>query len=356
MRRIDLVSAAELDLFDERIDVRSPAEYVEDHVPGAMSCPVLDDAERARVGTLFKRVSPFDARKAGAALIARNIARHVEERFQDKPKDWRPLVYCWRGGKRSGAMTHVLREVGWAAVQLESGYKAYRRRVLAELDALPVAFRFRVVCGETGSAKSRLLEALAVRGAQVLDLELLACHRGSVLGSLPGDPQPAQKRFESLLWERLRKLDPARPVYVEAESKKIGDLQVPEALIRSMRAAECVRVVAPVAERVRFLLDEYRHFVVDPDALGAQLDCLAGLYGKERIHAWRDQAKRGEFEALVTELLVDHYDPAYRRSSARNFAGLQAAQVLALARLDRDTIAAAAVELVAMAAEPADAT
>ncbi len=351
MPRPDLIPAAEIDLYAERIDARSPSEFAEDRLPDAINCPTLDDAERARVGTLFKQVSPFEARKVGAALAARNIARHVEERFHDRPKAWRPLVYCWRGGKRSGSLTQVLREIGWAAVQLEGGYKAYRRRVIAELTTLPTQFRFRVVCGETGSAKSRLLEALAARGAQVLDLEALACHRGSVLGSLPGDPQPAQKRFESLVWQQLRPLDPGRPVYVEAESKKIGDLQVPDALIATMRASDCLRVVAPVAERVRFLLDEYRHFVADPAACVKQLDCLVGLYGRERIDRWRALAERGEVEQLVTDLLVEHYDPAYRRSSANNFAGLERASTLSLERLDAATIANAAVDLIAGEAE-----
>jgi tRNA 2-selenouridine synthase len=351
MRRPDTASAAEIDLFAERIDARSPSEFAEDRLPGAINCPTLDDEERARVGTLFKQVSPFDARKVGAALAARNIARHLEERFREKPKDWRPLVYCWRGGKRSGALSHVLREVGWNAAQLDGGYKAFRRRVIAELATLPTQFRFRVLCGETGSAKSRLLEALAAQGAQVLDLERLACHRGSVLGSLPGDPQPSQKRFETLVWDVLRTLEPGRPVYVEAESKKIGDLQVPDALIAVMRAAECVRVAAPVAERVRFLLAEYRHFVADPESLGAQLECLVALYGRERIASWRALAGRGEHEPLVTELLVQHYDPAYRRSSASNFAGLREARTLSLERLDAQAIAAAAAALVAGEAE-----
>jgi tRNA 2-selenouridine synthase len=351
MPRPDLIPAAEIDLYAERIDARSPSEFAEDRLPDAINCPTLDDAERARVGTLFKQVSPFEARKVGAALAARNIARHVEERFHDRPKAWRPLVYCWRGGKRSGSLTQVLREIGWAAVQLEGGYKAYRRRVIAELTTLPTQFRFRVVCGETGNAKSRLLEALALQGAQVLDLERLACHRGSVLGSLPGDPQPAQKRFDSLVWEQLRGLDPARPVYVEAESKKIGDLQVPDALIATMRASTCVRVVAPVAERVRFLIDEYRHFVLDPSAFVRQLHCLASLHGRERIKRWRELAERGEAEPLVTELLVEHYDPAYRRSSANNFAGMATAATLSLDRLDATAIERAAASLVASEAD-----
>src|SRR6185503_12901118 len=230
--------------FDTIIDARTPAEYALDHIPGAVSAPVLDDAQRAEVGTLYKQVSPFEAKKLGAALIAQNVARHIETLFRGKEKAWRPLVYCWRGGKRSGAMAHILREVGWDASTLAGGYRAYRRWVVDELATLPSQLEFIVVHGPTGSGKSRFLAALAKAGAQVLDLEGLAAHRGSVLGSLPGRPQPSQKMFESLLLNALSALDPAQPVFVEGESRKIGQLHVPEALIARMRGAECVLLEA----------------------------------------------------------------------------------------------------------------
>ncbi len=328
MRFPDSATVGEIDLFDEVIDVRSSAEYAEDHVPGALSCPVLDDAERAEIGTLYKQVAPFDARRRGAALVARNIARHLESAFAGRERGWRPLVYCWRGGKRSGAMTHVLREVGWQAAQLEGGYKAFRRAVVAALETLPRGLRYLVVCGETGSAKSRVLEALAARGAQVLDLERLACHRGSVLGGLPGTPQPSQKRFETLVWDALRRMDPAEPVFVEAESKKIGQLQVPDALLATMRGADCARIDAPLQARVSFLIEEYRHFLAAPAAFKAQLECLTGLYGRETVSGWQGRADRGEWPGLVAELLTAHYDPAYRRSTIRNYSRLADAYVV----------------------------
>ncbi|MGH8682713.1 MAG: tRNA 2-selenouridine(34) synthase MnmH [Burkholderiales bacterium] len=354
MRFPESISVREIDLFGEVIDVRSPSEFAEDHVPRAANHPVLDDAERAEVGTMYKQISPFDSKKRGAALVARNIARHLEQTFVQRDRSWRPLVYCWRGGERSGAMVHVLRKIGWQAAQLQGGYKAYRREVLAQLERLPREYRYRVVCGETGSAKSRLLEALAAQGAQVLDLEGLACHRGSVLGSLPDEPQPSQKLFETRLWDALRKLDPRTPVFVEAESKKIGQLQVPDALLETMRAGECVRVEAPLAARVRFLIAEYGHFLADPAQLKAQLDCLAGLHGREAIGAWRALADRGEWEQLVEALLVAHYDPAYRRSTQKNYAGLAAARVLRPGDLSAAAIAGLAEALRALAErEPA---
>ncbi|MGE5639946.1 MAG: tRNA 2-selenouridine(34) synthase MnmH [Clostridia bacterium] len=321
---------AVLSQFDAVIDARTPSEFAEDHIPGAVSAPVLDDAQRAEVGTLYKQVSPFEAKKIGGALVARNVSRHIEEQFGKYPKDWKPLVYCWRGGKRSGAMAHILREVGWEAATLEGGYRAYRRYVVNELNVRPRHLDFRVIHGPTGSGKSRLLQALARAGAQVLDLEELAAHRGSVLGTLPGRPQPAQKMFESLVFAQLQGFDPARPVFVEGESKKIGQLHVPDALIERMRASECVRLETSLETRVALLLDEYRHFVADRASLEAQLDCLVALHGHERIAEWKGLAARGEWKEFVRRLLVEHYDPAYRRSSLRNFALLPEAHAVSI--------------------------
>jgi len=291
---------------------------------------VLDNEERARVGTIYKQVSPFDAKKLGAALVAKNIAGHLEEFFAKKEKSWKPLVYCWRGGKRSGAMVHIMREIGWDAKALEGGYKSYRRHVVSSLAALPARFTFRVIHGATGSGKSRLLRALGAAGAQILDLEDLAAHRGSVLGTLPERPQPSQKMFESLLLEKILSLDAQREIYVEGESKKIGQLQVPEALIGRMRASECLLLQADTAIRVALLMDEYRHFFTDLPALNAQLDCLVALHGRERVGEWKALAASGAWPELVARLLEDHYDAAYRRSAANNFPRLGAAEILRL--------------------------
>ena len=328
--------------FDTIIDVRSPAEYAEDHVPGAISAPVLDDAERAEVGTLYKQVSPFDAKKAGAALVAKNVSRHIEELFKGKDKAWHPLVYCWRGGKRSGAMAHILREIGWNAETLEGGYKAYRRFVVSQLQSLPAGLDFVVVHGPTGSGKSKLLGALKRAGAQVLDLEELAAHRGSVLGNLPDRAQPSQRMFESLLLQEMQALDASRPVFVEGESKKIGELQVPDALMERMRASQCIVLETSLETRVELLLDEYQHFLAERSALDKQLDCLVALHGRERIAEWKSVT---DWRELVRRLLTEHYDPAYRRSSARNFARLGDAQKVIIASADDAAFATAARSL-----------
>ncbi|MGB4347155.1 MAG: tRNA 2-selenouridine(34) synthase MnmH, partial [Burkholderiaceae bacterium] len=236
-----------LDNYDSIIDVRSESEFALDHIPGAINCPVLHDAERVQVGTLYKQTSAFDAKKIGAALVARNISQHLETQFIDKPRDWKPLIYCWRGGNRSGAMAHILAKIGWHAVQLDGGYKEYRRAVNLMLEDQAERLQFRVICGTTGSGKSRLLEALARAGAQVLDLEQLAAHRGSVLGNLPAEPQPSQKMFESRIWQTLRHYSPEQVVFVESESKKVGNLRVPERLMEKMRSSPCIALTTATA-------------------------------------------------------------------------------------------------------------
>lgn len=343
-RRVIACSEAlsQLGRFDALLDVRSESEFAEDHIPGALNCPVLDDAQRAAVGTMHRQKSAFHARRFGAALVARNIAKHIESLFADNGPSWRPLVYCWRGGQRSAAMTEVLGSVGWHARRLEGGYRAFRRYVVEALSALPARFRFRVICGATGSGKSRLLRELQYAGGQVLDLESLAQHRGSVLGHLPAQPQPSQKLFETRIWWTLSALDSNRPVYVESESRKVGDLRVPEVLIERMRASECVVIDLPLAERIRLLRDEYRHFEAAPDRLLAQLSCLVPLHGHARVDAWSAIARSGEWPALVERLLVEHYDPAYQRSIKRNFARLADASRLSLTAADVDAFSAAA--------------
>jgi tRNA 2-selenouridine synthase len=335
---------AQLDEFDTIIDARSESEFALDHIPGAINCPVLKDEERILVGTTYKQVGAFEAKKIGAPLVARNIAHAIDTLFAGKPREWKPLVYCWRGGNRSGSMAHILAKVGWPVVQLEGGYKAFRGFVNAALEA-PPALQFRVLCGTTGSGKSRLLETLDRIGAQVLDLERLAAHRGSVLGHLPDEPQPSQKMFETRIWDRLRRFDPDKPVFVESESKKVGNLRVPEAVMERMRASPCISVALSRPDRVRLLMEDYRHFCDDPSALTRQLEHLVQLHGRARIDDWRGMASGGRLPELVDQLLVQHYDPAYLRSIDRNFVQYPQAEVVELADIGKDDFLAAARKL-----------
>lgn len=344
-RSASAATVAQLDDFDEIIDVRSEGEFAEDHIPGAINLPVLNNAERERVGTIYKQVSSFDAKKIGAALVSANISRHIGSILQDRPRDWKPLVYCWRGGGRSGALAHVLAQIGWKVGQLDGGYKAYRRAIIEELPTLPAKFDWRVVCGMTGTGKSQLLRSLKTRGAQVLDLEELAAHRGSVLGNLPDAPQPAQKMFESRVWHALKHLSPERPVFVESESRKIGRLRVPPELIDAMWQSACVVIEAPIPVRVALLMDEYVHFLSDAKLLNTQLDCLRPLHGGEVIDRWQDMARDNHWSGLTEELLVKHYDPAYTRAIVNHYPRLPQASHFNLKSHSSETIETLAAEI-----------
>lgn len=314
---------SELDRFDLVIDVRSPAEFALDHVPGAVNYPVLSNEERIQIGTLYKQVSPFAAKKLGAAFVSRNISNHLETHLLELPREWRPLIYCWRGGERSGAFTHILNRIGWKAMQLEGGYQGFRRTVIDGLEQAANAFTFQVICGMTGSGKTRVLQEIGALGAQILDLESLAVHRGSVLGNEPNIEQPSQKGFETAVWNALRSLDPSKPVFVESESKKVGGVHIPDALMEKIRNGACIELRSSTQTRVSWLIREYHHFLTDTDNFKSKLALLTAHYGKVQIAQWNDAIDAGNFPELVEELLVKHYDPSYQSSIVRNFSQYQ---------------------------------
>ncbi|WRH63446.1 MAG: tRNA 2-selenouridine(34) synthase MnmH [Fuscovulum sp.] len=301
--------------FDDIIDVRAPAEWAEDHIPGAISLPVLDDAERARVGTIYKQVSPFTARKVGAALVAKNAAAHLEGPLADKPGGWQPLVYCWRGGQRSGSFASILSQIGWRVEVVQGGYKSWRRLVVEALYDQPFAHRLMVLDGNTGTAKTEVLALLAARGVQVVDLEGLANHRGSLFGHM--GEQPSQKAFEGRLALALARLDPSRPVVVEAESAKVGECRLPPKLWRAMVTAPRISIEAPRAARAKYLVRAYADLVADVARLDAVVASLAPAHPREVIAEWRAMAAAGAFVDLAEGLMARHYDPRYGKHRAR---------------------------------------
>lgn len=298
--------------FDTIIDVRSPAEFAEDHLPGAVSMPVLSNEERARVGTIYVQESPFRARKIGAALVARNAAAHIESHLMGHDGGWRPLVYCWRGGQRSGSFAAILSQIGWRAETVAGGYRSWRRLVVQRLYDTPLGLRMIRLDGYTGTAKTALLHEVAAQGGQVIDLEGLANHRGSILGDIDG-PQPAQKGFETALASALDRLDPARPVLVEAESARIGKLRLPPSLWVAMRDAPRIVVEAPVEARATFLAEAYAGFEERPEALLSRLDGLVPHVGRAVVDDWCDLLAHGRSVDLARSLVEHHYDPAYAR-------------------------------------------
>jgi len=328
--------------FDEVIDVRTPAEFAEDRIPGAINLPVLSNEERARVGTIYTQQSPFLARKLGAALVARNAARHLETTLADTPGGYRPLVYCWRGGQRSGSFTLILRQVGWQADTIEGGYRSFRRLVQADLYEKPWPCPVVVLDGNTGTAKTELLPLLAAEGLQVIDLEGLANHRGSLFGAMTAG-QPAQKGFETALAMAAAGLDPSRPLVVEGESSRIGQINIPAGLWAAMKTAPRLVVQAPLAARAAYLTRAYGDMIEDRARLDATLRLLAPLHPRERIEGWLALVAQGAFEQLAASLMATHYDPRYEKQRGR-FDDLPS-HTVALETLDPAALAAAAPEL-----------
>ena len=333
--------------FDTIIDARSESEFDEDHLPGALNWPTLTDDERIFIGTTYKQVNAFEAKKRGAALAARNIAHHIERDVIDKPKSWVPLVYCWRGGKRSGSLALILDQIGFKVTLIEGGYKAFRAALVEDIPPLVAAIEWRVICGTTGSGKTRLLQVLAAQGAQVLDLEDLANHRSSVLGAIPGVAQPTQKRFDTLVWDRLRCFDINRPVFVESESKKVGNVAVPTSLIEAMRQSACLNLVLPDEERVQLLMEEYDFFVQNGEHFCERLAALKESRGAAQVAQWQVQVRAGDIASVVQELLTLHYDPVYLQSMRRNFKGFDETNSIAPKDRSPGAMAALAREMLA---------
>ncbi len=301
--------------FDDIIDARAPAEFAEDHLPGAISLPVLSDAQRAEVGTIYKQVNPFVAKKRGAALVSRNVADHLLGPLADKPGGWRPLVYCWRGGQRSGSFALILSQIGWRVEVLKGGYKAWRGLVVREVYDTPLRAPMVVLDGNTGTGKTEILNLLPAQGVQVIDLEGLANHRGSLFGAM--GPQPSQKAFEGRLALALAALDPTRPVVVEAESSKIGQCRLPPEIWKAMTKAPRVALSAPTVDRARYLTRAYADMVADPARLAGVVDLLKPLHPQEVIADWQAMAAAGSFADLAESLMTRHYDPRYAKHRAR---------------------------------------
>ncbi|WP_298564074.1 tRNA 2-selenouridine(34) synthase MnmH [uncultured Aliiroseovarius sp.] len=334
---------------DDIIDVRAPSEFAEDHIPGAINLPALSDDERARVGTIYVQDSPFKARKIGAALVARNVATHLETELAERPGGWKPVVYCWRGGQRSGSVVSILSQIGWRAQQLEDGYKSYRRLVKALLYDAPLPHKLILIDGGTGTAKTRLLKALDTAGAQVLDLERLASHRGSLFG-LVGPAQPSQKWFESQVAMTLSRFDPSRPVFVEAESNKIGRLIVPPSLWQKMIRAPRFELTAPLPARAAHLARDYEDLIEDPARLADILEQLVSYHGHAQVDLWHEMAHSGDMCTLAAGLIETHYDPRYRRITRKD---APEPMRIALPDLSDATLAETAANLITQADDAA---
>ncbi|MGY6547940.1 MAG: tRNA 2-selenouridine(34) synthase MnmH [Roseinatronobacter sp.] len=332
--------------YDDVIDVRSPAEFMEDHIPGAINLPALSDEERARVGTIYTQVSPFDARKIGAALVARNVATHLETVLNDRDGSWQPLIYCWRGGQRSGSVATILKAVGWRVETIAGGYQSFRRLIHTPLYASTLSHRVILLDGYTGTAKTELLHRLAGLGVQVLDLERMARHRGSILGGHTAD-QPSQKAFETAIACRLAVLDPERPIVMEAESSKIGDRIIPPALWAAMKHAPRIEINAPIDARASYLVEAYAEIIAQHDYLTSRLSLLRHHQSAAKFDHWMSLLNEGAHVILAQALMQDHYDPSYAKSRGRH-AHRTLATITArdLSPPDRDAIARQIMDII----------
>jgi tRNA 2-selenouridine synthase len=336
--------------FDEIIDVRSPAEFAEDHIPGAINLPVLDDQERAHVGTIYKQVNPFTARKLGAALVAQNAARHLLGTLADRPGGWRPLVYCWRGGQRSGSFATILAQIGWRVDTIAGGYKAWRNLIVEAVYNRDFPNPVVVLDGNTGSAKTEILNLLPARDVQVLDLEGMANHRGSLFGAM--GTQPSQKAFESALAMAIAKLAPNRPVMIEAESSKVGERRLPSPIWKAMGQAIRIEISAPSAARAAYLARAYVDITSDPIRLAETLNRLRTAQPAALVDHWLVLAGQGGFEALASELMDHHYDPRYAKHRSRMDAPASVVAVNSLLPQDLGAIADQVAQMIAGPGRP----
>ena len=343
----DLIDSSDITENDDIIDVRSPSEYSLDHIPGAINLPVLNDDERQLVGWTYKNESSFKAKKIGASLVAKNIAHHIDTMLSLKTENWSPVIYCWRGGKRSGSMSLIFRNIGWRARQLAGGYKSFRRHVVTEISTLSPALSYIVICGLTGTAKTDLIEAIQSQGGQTLNLEALAHHRGSLLGYDPHSAQPSQKNFETQIWRRIKQFEIKKPVFIESESKKIGDLRVPEELINTVRQGTCVNIQVNLNARTNYLKETYDHLVKNPSLLTSQLEKLRSRHGNRIIESWLDLITNNQWDKLVQDLLKKHYDPSYIKSMSTNFKHMSQAKEYSLDTILSDTVRSLANKILA---------
>ena len=314
--------------FDDVIDVRSPLEFEDDRIPGSINLPVLSNAEREMIGTMYKQKSKFEAKKLGASIVSKNISDHLKDYLYNKNRDWLPLIYCWRGGQRSYALATILDQIGWKVEVVDGGYKSFRKHVSEFLNNNIENYFLILITGNTGTAKTKMLNLIEERNGQTIDLESLANHKGSVFGS-QGQKQPSQKLFETLIYDKVKNLKTGEPIFVEAESNKIGNLHIPKEFWKLMKSSPQIEISATVEQRAQFLVEEYSEITSDLDLLEKQITSLSTIAGPKLVENWLQMAKNKEFIELAKQLIEKHYDPRYKRGLLR-----EKKEVFATLRLD----------------------
>lgn len=294
------------------VDARTPAEFADSSIPGAANVPIFSDEERVEVGTLYKREGRQAARRLGVHLVAPKIPELIERVEEAWGAAGRGpiVVFCWRGGMRSKALTAFLQLAGLPARQLTGGHKVFRALVRDFFERGEWG-RLLVLRGLTGVGKTRQLLELAAEGYPVLDLEGLAGHRGSAFGGLGLAPQPSQKQFEALLWEALRRIPPEGYALAEGESRHIGRLILPLKVYEALQEETSLWVEASLDYRARVILEDYPARDALRDAFIPPIKALRRRLGGEVVECFLALLAAGEWEALARELMLRYYDPLY---------------------------------------------
>ncbi len=287
------------------VDVRSPGEFLQGHIPGAVNIPLFSDEERAEVGTTYKQVSQEDALLLGLELVGPKMADFVRQAKALAPEK-EVLVHCWRGGMRSGSFGWLLETAGMKVGTLVGGYKAFRDEVFSGFE---VPQNIVILGGKTGSGKTEILQQLRELGEQVIDLEGLAHHKGSSYGAIGQLPQPSTEHFENCIYAQWRQLDPTRRVWVEDESRTVGRCLIPEKIWEQMQAAPLVLVDMDKAVRIERLVREYAWF--DTNLLYEATNRIQKRLGGQHHKAAIAALDQKDF-ATVADITLTYYDKAYQ--------------------------------------------
>lgn len=302
---MEIIKFEEFNLLDVPIiDVRSPGEYQQSHIPGALNVPLLNDEHRRLVGIAYKQTGKDAAIELGHRLVD-PIRNDILENLKSQVEVDKIRVYCARGGLRSQLMSRFFSENGFHVKMLKGGYKTYRNYVLGTISEFK---NIKILSGYTGSGKTEILQELKSIGAQVLDLEELANHRGSAFGALGKEQQPSSAQFHNRIFEVLKSYDPGKTLWVESESVSIGKVYIPEQLWANMKNADGYEVILPVEERVKHTLDIYGHY--DPAALSSCIRNIAKRLGGLEVNLLCELVEIGDLEPVV-ERLLKYYDKAY---------------------------------------------
>ncbi len=288
------------------VDVRAPVEYAEDHIPGAVNLPIFSDDERREIGTLYKMAGRDDAVKRGAEVGGRRISEIVN--FLTDVKDREIIIYCARGGMRSGAVASFVDSLGIRTLKLRDGYRSYRKMVMERLSTIEIKPAVFVLQGLTGAGKTEILREIP----DSVDLELMAGHRSSIFGGI-GLEQNSQKRFETLLLQKLDELEERDYIFFEGESKKVGNLHIPDNIFRQMRGAPAIYIDTPIERRIEIIRREYTGFNED-ERIIKTVSSLRSKLGSEKTDSLIARYMNGEIDGFIEELLTGYYDKLYRHT------------------------------------------